>query len=36
MFGSLNSHRYIGNIGISKIIISDFCPIHFSVTFAGT
>ena len=36
MLGPLNSHRYIGNIVISKIVISGFCPIHFTVTFAGT
>ena len=35
-FGPVNSHRYIGNIVISKIVISGFCPIHFAVTFAGT
>ena len=27
---------YIGNIGISKIVISGFCPIYFTVTFART
>ena len=25
------THRYIGNIVISKIVISRFCPIHFTV-----
>ncbi len=35
-FGPLNSHRYIGIIVISKIVISGFRPIHFTVTFAGT
>ena len=35
-FGQLDSHRYIGNIVISKIVISGFCPIHITVTFAGT
>ena len=34
--GALKTHRYIGNIVISKIIKSGFCPIHFTVTFAGT
>ncbi len=29
-FGPLNSHRYIGNIVISKIVISGFRPIHFT------
>ena len=29
-----HSHRYIGNIVISKIVISGFCPIQFTVTFA--
>ena len=28
--GALKSHRYIGNI-----VISDFYPIRFTVTFAG-
>ena len=36
MLGALKTHRYIGNIVISKIVISGFCPIHFTVTFAGT
>ena len=27
---------YIGNIVISKIVISGFCPIYFTVTFART
>ena len=36
MLGTLNSHRYIGNVVISKIVISGFCPIHFTVTFART
>ena len=31
-----DSHRYIGVIVISKIVISEFCPLHFTVTFAGT
>ena len=31
-----HSHRYIGNIVISKIVISGFCPIQFTVIFAGT
>ena len=35
MLGALKTHRYIGNIVISKIVISGFCPIHFTVTFAG-
>ena len=34
--GPLNPHRYIGNFVISKIVISGFCPIYFTVTFAGT
>ena len=34
--GALKTHRYIGNIVISNIVISGFCPIHFTVTFAGT
>ena len=32
----LDSHCYIRNIVISKIVLSGFCPIHFAVTFAGT
>ena len=32
--GPLDSHRYIENIVISKIVISGFFPIHFTVTFA--
>ena len=32
--GPLDSLRYIGNIAISRIVISGFCPIHFTVTFA--
>ena len=34
--GALKTHLHIGNIVISKIVISGFCPIHFTVTFAGT
>ena len=30
-----DSHRYIGVIVISKIVISGFCPIHFTVTLPG-
>ena len=30
-FGLLDTHGYIGNIVILKIIISGFCPIHFTV-----
>ena len=33
---ALKTHRYIGNIVISKIVLSGFCPIHFTVTFVGT
>ena len=36
MLGAPCSHRYIGVIVILKIVISGFCPIHFTVTFAGT
>ena len=37
MFGAPDSHRYIGVIVISKIVISDFCRIHFTAgTFTGT
>ena len=36
MMGALKTHRYIGNIVISKMVISGFCPIHFTVTFGGT
>ena len=35
-FGPLSSHRYIGNIVLSKIVRLGFCPIHFTVTFAET
>ena len=28
----LYSHRYIGVNVISKIVISEFCPIHFTIT----
>ena len=34
--GALKTHLYIGNIVISKIVISGFYPIHFTVTFPGT
>ena len=34
-FGPLNSHRYIENIVISKIVISGRCPIHFTVILPG-
>ena len=36
MLGPLDYHRYIGVIVISKIVISGFFPIHFTLTFAGT
>ena len=36
MFGVPDSHRYIEVIVLSKIVISGFYPIHFTVTFAGT
>ena len=35
-FGALKSHRYIGNIVVSKIVISGLCTIHLTVTFDGT
>ena len=35
MFGVPCSHHCIGVIIISKIVISGFCPVHFTVTFAG-
>ena len=35
-FGAPDSHCYIRVIVISKIVISGFPPIHFTVTFAGT
>ena len=35
--GVLKTHCYIRNIVIvSKIVISGFCPIHFTATFART
>jgi len=36
MLGALKTHRYIGNIVVSKIVISGFSVIYFTVTFAGT
>ena len=36
MLGALKTHRYIGNIVTLKIVISGFCPIYFTVTFAGS
>ena len=36
MFGAPDSHRYIGVIVISKVVISGFFPIHFTITFAWT
>ena len=36
MLGSLDLHRYTGNIVELNIVKSGFCSIQFSVTFAGT
>ena len=33
--GAQNTHRYIGNIVTSKIVISGFCFICFTLTFVG-
>ena len=35
-FGPLNCNRYTVNIVILKIVMSEFCPIHFTATFVGT
>ena len=32
MFCSLDSHRYVGSIFISKIVISGFCECHINFT----
>ena len=36
MLGALQTHCFMGNIDISKIVISGFCPKNFTVTFART
>ena len=36
MLGSLDFHRYTGNIVEPNIVKSGFCSIQFTVTFAGT
>ena len=36
MLGPLDCHRYIGVVVISKIVISRFFPIYFTITFTGT
>ena len=30
--GAPKTHGYIGNIVISKIVVSGFCPIHFTAS----
>ena len=36
MLGSLDFHRYTGNIFEPNIVKSEFCSIQFTVTFAET
>ena len=36
MLGSLDFHRYTGNIVEPKIVKSGFCSIQLTVIFAGT
>ena len=36
MLGSLDFHRYTGNIVEPNIVKSGFCSIQFTVTFART
>ena len=36
MLGPLDFHRFFGNIIEPNIVKLGFCPIQFSVTFAGT
>ena len=35
-YNRFSSLQFIGNIVISKIFISGFCLVHFTVTFATT
>ena len=35
MLGSLDFHRYTGNIVEPNIVKSGFCSIQFTVTFVG-
>ena len=36
MLGSLDFHRYTGNIVEPNIVKSGFCSIQFTMIFAGT